>query len=168
MHGKKLATVFCVVLLLLLSLFVYLYQFAGLKNFLKAKKVISNFPNTTENKVKINNFYGDLYGITSENTYGGILIAKFNFGILIVGKEGIKFFSPGLKAHYQINNLCNETNLFSTNNYDEWIDNTNIGSNVIVISQVDLNKNNKFFLALAYNWFYYLDGSIFSQECLKR
>jgi hypothetical protein len=163
-------------ILLILGVVGYLFQYAGVKNYIKAVGIINKLSGTEKTLVK-NNFYGDFDMTTPENTYGGILARVDKNGIWILGEEGLKYFSVS-GAKYQAMDTCpNEltkyekniiSNVSNTSDFGEWSTNVKTGDNVVVLSKSKVGKfvGKMDSSVLSFNWWYFL-GVDLKQECEK-
>jgi len=94
--------------------FVVLYQYTGLKYYLKATSYINNLPQERKIVAK-NDFYGDISNKNLYNgTLAGIATGKFS-GIWVWGKSGLKYFSVDQNSAYSFYNACTDKILNATN-----------------------------------------------------
>ena len=106
----------------IISVGFWFYQFKGLKYYIKAVVELNTLPNS-EKKDAFENFYG----IDDNRTYSGTLseITGDN-KIGVWGKRGLVYFKTDQFSNYSFFNACNEENFKALDNKEE----ISIGQNV--------------------------------------
>lgn len=122
---------------------LYLYFFAGFKEYVQAKKYFSN---SFENEEKKYNMYSYYYGLNGD-AYGGVIAKSFIDGIFVWGITGLRYFKFNKDEAYVVVFDCNRLGIQKRStrfeiftSVEDWLKYANKGQYVLVShNNVDIN-----------------------------
>ncbi len=164
------------VIVLLTGLFAWLYNSAGLKEYLGAIVAIRRLPNEQATKA-----WDNFFTLNEPDLYGGILAGYAGGKIWIWGRSGLRAFQPDSNSVYSSFLACLPETLAKANkgepvtvdrkiflDLNEWSARVEEGSYVTITKATEGNGGIKGNLreAYGYDWWVFLPG-ILSKQCAK-
>lgn len=95
-------SIVCIFIILVFA-FGMLYQFGGLRYYIRAVRYVKSLPISMQPAV-INEFYG-----IEQNTYMGILAGVWREKVWVWGKNGLRYFNTDENSVYSLLDSCNQS-----------------------------------------------------------